>query len=201
MPYLRGDSLHAVWVAVHILRRRFIDQNGQVDAFGVWWIMHWSLLRRGGYRWLFTYKHDAKGREIRVRVPKTRKVQHCPTGYVERLRTRKRGGRRPHKAAEHFTHWADEDVTGCLEGKGTVTKAPQESYDELVADALASGCRMVFMTLQSIPGWRTRLRKMHAAGVRNGVTVPLALLPRGRKPADWSEFEDIGVQVWGRWKR
>lgn len=195
MPYLRGDSLRAIWFAVHVLRARFIDQNAQVDAYGVWWIMHWATVRKNGYRWYWTGHLDTKGREVRKRVPKHWQVHHLSTRRVRRLRTRKHGGRAPHQVGDHMRRWADLNVTGCLEGKGTTTHAPQSSYDQLAFLAELYGCRMVYMTLQSIPGWRKRLTKAAAAG------LPCALLPRGRKPADWSTFEALGVQVWGRWRR
>lgn len=192
MPYLFGDSPHALIVA-HRLGYRFIDRNGQRDRNNVVWIMHWADLRKGGYRWVFTGNHDAKGREIRARVPKGTKVHHCSTDYVGRLRTRKHGGRRPHTAAEDMAGCKARGLTMCLEGKGTVTTPGAFAY---IANASArTGCPVIFMTLQSIGGWRTRLTLAH------GVNLPLALLPRGPKPGDWPRFRAMGVRRWGRWRR
>jgi hypothetical protein len=192
MPYLRGDSLWTIWFAATVLHRRFIDQNTQADAHGVVWVMHWARIVLNGYRWYWTGERDADGREVRRRVPRAWQIQNLSTAQVSHLRTRRRGGKRPHSALTHMRRMAKYNRVWCLEGKGTMRHAVSFSY--LANCARLTGCLVVFMTLQSIPGWRNRLRKAHAAG------FPCALLPRGPKPDDWHEFEAMGVQVWGRWR-
>lgn len=192
MPYLRGDSLAAITFAARVLRRRFIDQNGQEDADGVVWILHWARLVKGGYRWHWTGQHDAHGREVRVRIPRGRMVDDCTTRYMAGVRSRKYGGRRPRTAEEHMARCARYGRILCLEGKGTLRT--RKAYEYLAAAAVRTGCVVVFMTLQSIPGWRHRIRSALA------VKFPVALLPRGAKPDDWQTFADAGVQVWGRWR-
>lgn len=83
-------------------------------------------------------------------------------------------------------------VTLCLEGKGTCVGARAFTY--LADAAKRTGCAVVFMTLQSIAGWRIRLRDALA------VEFPCALLPRAAKPDDWPTWAERGVQVWGRWR-
>lgn len=195
MPYLRGDSLHAIWFAARILRRKFIDQNAQADRSGLVWIMHWANLWKGGYRWEWTGQHDAKGREIRHQIPRHRRGEHInelSSEQVARRRTAQYGGRRPHTAEASMARCAKYGVTLCLEGKGTCVGARPFAY--LAAAAKRTGCAVVFMTLQSIRGWRTRLADALA------VDFACALLPRGPKPADWSRIAAQGVQVWGRWR-
>jgi len=195
MPYLRGDSLAAIWFAARVLRRKFIDQNAQADRAGLVWIMHWANLWKGGWRWEWTGEHDAKGREIRRLIPKHRRseqINDLSSEQVARRRTARRGGRRPHTAEASMERCAKYRLTLCLEGKGTCVGARALTY---VADAAKrTGCAVVFMTLQSIAGWRVRLRDALA------VDLPCALLPRGPKPDDWEIWAARGVQVWGRWR-
>lgn len=191
MPYLIGDSLRAILMAFK-LGFRYIDQNGQADAHGIVWIMHWARVILNGYRWYWTGHHHADGTEVRRRVPWSWKIDHLSTTEVSHLRSRKRGGRRPHTARVHMAHCKAKGRILCLEGKGTLHRPVSFTY--VASSAISTGCVVIFMTLQSIPGWRTRLRNAHAVG------LPLAILPRGRKPDDWHEFEAMGVQVWGRWR-
>lgn len=195
MPYVRGDSLGAVWIAARVLRRKFIDQNAQEDADHLVWVVHWAKLRKIGVRWLFTGKYDAKGREIRRRLTVhelNTSINDHPTEFVARLRFRERGGRRLRTAYDHMARCARYGITLCLEGKGTL-KHP-EAFEYIAESAIKTGVRIVFMRLQSIAGWREAFQ--HALAV----DLKCALLPRMARPADWVTWRNRGVQRWGYWR-
>lgn len=212
MPYGIGDSLRALWLLV-LSRCWGIDQNGQVDLHHVVWILHWPRIGRNGYRWLWTGERTKRGREVRRRLTKAerdRLIQHCPTGWVQRLRSRRLGGRRPYTAMVHMRRLADlnakrvakgkPEKVWALEVKGNPLWLLAAPWLYLRRCATTTGVLMVAMTLQ-----RNQLdsaRALHVLRLAHHVLeVPVAVLPRAAKPANWTaEWEPLGVQVWGRWR-
>jgi hypothetical protein len=194
MPYPWSDSLRATTVAHH-LGFRYVDKNGQADADHIVWIIHWSKIGKNGIRYIWTGGIEADGREIRrplTALELDYQIDQCSTRFVARLRWRQHGGRRIHTAEAHMRRCADLGVVMCLEGKGTMNDA--QAADYVVAAAVRTKVRLVFMTLQSIPGWRHRL------DLYLDRATACALLPRGPRPQDWGVWRDRGVQRWGRWQ-
>jgi hypothetical protein len=195
-PYLRGDSLGAIRLAARLRkygRTWGIDQNGNRTRPGTVWVLHWAR-----YRWQYPFHWTGRttrtGREIRARVPRDWPVKfHDLTDHqAAMLRSSLIGGRRPHRARRHMVAAADAGVPWCLEGKNKMHGA---DWDQLTADAHASGAVVVYMTLSSWPDWQHAIREAADRG------WAVAVLPRTRRPADWVEFQqETGCQVWGRWR-
>ncbi|MBO9522838.1 MAG: hypothetical protein J7518_14995 [Nocardioidaceae bacterium] len=207
MPYLMGDAIYAPRRARR-LRYRYIDMNGNCDRDGWVWLIHWAKYRMQ-YRWVVLLaadgkvRRDAKGREVRARVPAAwpEVLHELSSGQVKRLRSAKRGGSRPYTAAEGMIACEEADVTLCLEAKGSPLFLTPEPWEWLHAWAVKTGVSMVVMTLQNV------YRKGHPEdpytrlwlAIEHGFAV--ALLPRMKRPASWAIWESRGVQLWGKWKR
>lgn len=196
MPYLKGDSIKAIALAffAHFL---FIDQNVQDDREGGLWVLHWGRWKKQ-WRWIWTGEYDARGREIRVRCRYKRdKIHQLSPEQVSRLRSKRRGGFRPRTLREHMLRCAFWGITLCAEFKFTVTVAQAE---QVATDAIETGCKIVAMRLSNVAGGirgaYLTLSRLANAGVAG------ALLPRGRKPADWeTAWVPLGIKCWGRWRR
>lgn len=186
LPYLTGDSLRAIRRAARLRRLGRvwgIDQNGNRTADRTVWILHWSR-----YRWQYPLIATPSGRR---RVPKSWPAHFHQLTDEQAAQLRTVTGRRPHRARRHMVEAAEAGVPWCLEGKNQMHGA---DWDRLTADAIASGAVVVFMVLTSWPDWRQDVREAVAHG------WAVAVLPRTPKPADWHEFEVLGVQVWGSWR-
>lgn len=203
MPYLLGDSLTTLRWAKR-MRRIYVDQNALLDRQGAVWIMHWPMFRKS-WRWMWTGRYRGKGRlrrEVRVRVPASwpAKVQLLSTKQVGQLRSRKVGGRRPHRARTHFQLSADLGRVLCMEVKRNhrAWEVSAELWDGLARDRDATGARVGVMTLGNQPGGNdAAFRVLTMARARN---FPVALLPRSPKPsaADWrARWAPAGIEWWG----
>lgn len=197
MPYIFGDSLAALRKAKR-LGFRYVDQNGLCDAQGIVWIFHWPKYRKQ-YRWISTGRHTKRGREIRVRVPKSwpAKVQDLQTSQVERLRSARFRGRKPWKARTHFAEAARLGLVLCLEVKGSPGFQNLATWRSLAIARDAFDAKVVVMTLQNQGGNAAARRRLELAAQHG---FPVALLPRGKRPADWLEWQQLGVKQWGRWR-
>lgn len=199
MPYLRGDSMRAIWLAVRH-GYRFIDQNVQKDAEGQRWVLHWGRFRKQ-WKWQWTGEYVGTGRlrrEKRVRVRYHQQfLRQLSTVQVSRLRSRRIGGSRPRLLRDHMAECARRRIVLCAEFKYTPTR---EEWAEIAADAIATGVTMVVMRLSNVSGGI--VGAFHCLSWAAEVGFCGALLPRGRKPADWeTEWVPLGIQKWGRWRR
>lgn len=207
MPYRRGDSLTAIKHAARSRRVWGIDQNLLCTADDIPVVMHWPKLWKGGWRWEWTGELVGKGklrREKRRRVPKGRRgdtVSSQPWSVVSRRRTRRWGGQRPYQARTHMAVAAAEDVPLMLEAKGSPGLHGAKVWRQLRADQLATGARVGVMTLPTLRGgWTGALHRLDLAHTVGG--FPVAVLPRGPKPAWWDDAAArIGVRWWGTGRR
>lgn len=208
MPYLVGDSLRALRLLV--LRAFWgIDQNGQCDIDDVVWVMHWHTPKLNGYLWYWTGEYDSKHREIRHRLSASSlntRIDHRSTQFISRLRTKKRGGRRPYTAATHMRVLAalnakrrakgKAEKVWCLEVKGSKRFKHDAPWLYLRGAAIATGILAAIMTLQQTQADSERalivLTKARDVG---GFQV--AVLPRARKPKGWP----ADIAVWGKWRK
>lgn len=202
MPYLIGDALTAPARAAR-LGFRFIDMNGNADAEGCTWIVHWDRYRLQ-YAWVWTGELDAKGREVRKRVPADwPKYLHLLTSdQVELLRSARRGGKRPRRALAAMNACREAGVILCLEVKNSPAYLREHAWVLLGLWAAVSGATVVPMTLQNLhrkghpeDPW-TRLELAHRVGKFPNV----AILPRGKAPATPASVPGY-VAVWGNWRR
>jgi hypothetical protein len=192
-PYLYTDG----FAALHRAKRlgiRGADRNMVCTSDGWAVIVHWPRLVKNGFRWRWTGEHDTKGREIRERASSRFLAHEHPLEQVLTFRSRRRGGRRPHTAEEDMRVAAELGREWYGEAKGSPGFGQPLVWERLRVSAVRTGVRAATMTLQSLPGWRERLREAVAHD------WSAALLVRGPKPADWAEFEAAGVQAWGRWR-
>jgi DNA-binding transcriptional LysR family regulator len=181
-----------------------IDQNGVADADEETWILHWPAFRKQ-YPYVWTGRYIGTGptrREERILVP-----EHWPahvwdlrSEQVDRLRSRRIGGRRPHRARTHMHLARELDVPWILEVKHSPAYRHPGAWAKLRAARIASGIRKVgVMTLQT--QWVSDqvayavLEKAVEAG------FGVALLPRRGKPRDWNpRWVLLGVRQWGPWR-
>jgi hypothetical protein len=192
-PYLYTDGFAALRRA-RFLGLRGADRNLACTLDGWAVVVHWPRLVKNGYLWRWTGELDAKGHEIRVRASRRFLVHEHTLEEVLTFRSRKRGGRRPHTAEEDMRVAASLGREWYGEAKGSPGFGQPLVWERLRVSAVKTGVRAAIMTLQKLPGWRDRLREAVAHD------FPAALLIRGPKPADWAEFEALGVQAWGRWR-
>lgn len=194
LPYLFGDSPRAIRVAKR-LGWPWIDQNGHADRAGVAWVLHWRRYRLE-FPWYWTGRYVGR-REVRRPVPRTwpRYFDNLTTRQASRLRSQPLGGRRPRKAVAHMGLAAEADIGWAYEAKNSPPFTQVATWERVASDRDRTGARVVIMVLTSWAYWRKIVRAALAAG------LPVAVLPRTPKPADWSEFEAQGVRVWGRWRR
>lgn len=201
MPYLVGDSLRGLKRAKR-LRFRYVDQNAHSDAQGLTWVLHWRKYRKQ-YRWIWTGRFVGKGRtrrEQRRRVPKSwpQDFAQLTSAQVRLLRSRKIGGVRPYRARTHFALAHELGLKLCLEVKRSPHYLREPAWDNLAADRAATGAAVIIMTLQSQGGDDEALTRLTWARRK---AFPVALLPRGERPADWfTAWQPLGIQVWGRWR-
>lgn len=193
LPYLYTDSFAALRRAKR-LRIRGADRNLACTRDGWAVVVHWPRLVKNGFRYRATGKHDARGREIRGRASSRFLVHEHTLEEVLTFRTRKRGGRRPHTAEEDMRVAVELGREWYGEVKGSPGFEHPLVWDRLKASAIATGVRCAFMTLTKLRGWRERVDQALAH------ELPIAVLPRTPKPADWQKYADAGVQVWGRWR-
>jgi hypothetical protein len=202
MPYLRGDSLAAIWLAIK-LGFKYIDQNGQCDADGTVWITHWGRFRKQ-YMWMWTGQYKGRGklrREVRVKVTfKGQKIEQLHTHEVDKLRSARFGGQRPRTARRHMEVCAAANITLCFEAKDSVGFLTPAVWARLRQDAIATGAVVIVMTLTSLyrPGHPEDPYTRAALAVTTG-GFPAAMLPRTHRPADLQRLHNLGIEVWGRW--
>lgn len=199
MPYLIGDALTAPARAAR-LGFAFIDMNGNADADDCTWIVHWDRFRIQ-FGWYWTGELDAKGREVRARVPASwpKYLHLLHSDQVELLRSAKRGGKRPRRAMAAMRACAEAGVIMCLEVKNSPAYLRARAWTLLGQCAAISGATVIPMTLQNLSRkghpedpW-VRLKLAHHAGHFPDV----AILPRGKAPASVPDY----VAVWGSWRR
>jgi hypothetical protein len=206
-PYLRGDSLAAITLAGKLgrLGRVWgIDQNGVCDQDGTVWVLHWPTYRKQ-YPWIWTGHYVGTGprrREVRRRVPDSwpEHVWDLSSDEVELLRSAPIGGRRPHRARVHMAHAADRNVRWILEVKHSPGFRDRAVWEQLAADRRSvRATRVGVMTLQT--QWSTDEIAFEVLEHAVEVGFPVALLPRRRRPADWStRWVMLGVRKWGSWR-
>jgi hypothetical protein len=199
MPYLRGDSMRAIWLAVRH-GYRFIDQNVQKDAEGERWVIHWGRFRKQ-WTWQWTGEYVGTGRlrrEKRVRVRYHHNfLRQLSTEQVSRLRSRRIGGTRPRKLRDHMAECARRRIILCSEFKYTPNR---EEWAEIARDAAQTGVTMIVMRLSNVSGGI--VGAFHCLSWAVEVGFAAALLPRGRKPVDWeTKWVPLGIQKWGYWRR
>lgn len=202
--YLVGDSLTAIKRAKR-LRFKWIDQNAQCTRDGLVYVLHWPKVWKNGYRWYFTGRRDRRGREIRVplsSIPafKSRnvKIEDLLGLEVGRLREKRRGGRRPYQARTHMALCEAVGINLALEVKNSDGFLELRTWQRLAEDAGMTRARVAIMTLQNQGGNARALRRLTLA---HTVGFPVALLPRGKRPANWSsDWQPLGIKVWGRWR-
>lgn len=218
MPYLFGDSLAAIRRARR-LRFRYIDQNLNLSSDGVPVVVHWPLVRknrllyevvpasrvvrkrgrRGRYAGRIAYRRRGEW-VARHRHGYDVRVGDLTAAQLYRLRTRHAGrGRAPRPAHQHMREAQRVGIVLCLEAKGDRRFNVPAPWAKLAAWAVHTNARVVVMTLQNLGGnanARARLAQAAHAG------FPVAILPRGPRPVDWStRWAPLGVAVWGRWRK
>lgn len=199
MPYLKGDSLRAIVLAVR-LKYHFIDQNVQQDGQGFLWVLHWGRWRKQ-WRWMWTGRYvTRRGKRIEERVRchyRRDKINQLSTEQVSRLRSKVRGGTRPLPLRTHMEWCAARHIILCAEFKFT---ASGEQAAQVAKDAIETGCVVIVMRLSNVAGGIHGAFLTLARFAEVGICV--ALLPRGRKPVDWeTRWVPLGIQKWGRWRR
>lgn len=198
-PYWLNNSL-ASMIWGKMMGYKFADQDMQCDAEGVFWGCHWGVPSQDGYTYLWTGKYDSKGHEVRIKDPNPKmKIAQRTTENVSRLRKYK-SGRLPAwcytKAVTHAIRCEQYGMTMCGEAKGSPGFDVPENWRKFEDSLHRAGVVNFFvMTLSDIGSPVKR-----GAAVHKGSKLKIALLPRGRKPADWdTRWRPNFDRLWGSW--
>jgi hypothetical protein len=204
-PYWRGDSLAAIRRAKR-KGYRYIDQNinltkGDADAATranrpVAVVKHWPLIRKDGFSHRVTGT-GKKGKEARARhkLGRNARISDLSWSEVSKLR-RARGSAKYRTAKVHMQMCADTHIILCAEVKGDPRFGHLKVMQDLRADATATGATVYVMTLQNLGNPLARLKAAKEAGFQT------ALLPRGKRPANWArDWAPYVDAVWGKWRK
>jgi hypothetical protein len=200
-PYWRGDSLAAIRKAKR-KKYRYIDQNinltkGDPNAARralrpVAVVKHWPKFRKDGFTHLVNEK---TGKKTLHKMPEARSISQLPWTTVSRLR-RPVGPARYYKARTHMVVCHNNQMILCAEVKGDARFGNVNVMKDLREDAIASGATVYIMTLQNLGQPLARLKAAKQAGFQT------ALLPRGKRPANWAtDWAPYVDAVWGKWRK